>query len=470
MTKSARKRVASRRASAKLWGGGFTAGMHPALAAISESLAQDMPLAESDLVASAAYARALARCKVLSAAEAKELVKALEAMRAELVAGAWVPRDAEDVHGAIEAEVTRRVGAAGEKLHTGRSRNDQVSTAFRLALRERLDGLRVATRALQSTLVARAEAELDTLVPAYTHVQRAQPVRLSQWLMAHFWALERDVERLVAARRQANVLPLGSGAVSGHPFGLDREWLARELGFDGVTVNSLDAVGERDFAVDALYACGMLAVHLSRIAEELVLWSSAEFGFVRWPDALATGSSLMPNKKNPDLAELVRGRAAAAVGDLVALLVLLKGLPSSYQRDLQEDKPPVWRSTSAVLASLEAMSAALAGIDFDRARMHAALSDDILATEAADRLVDRGVPFRQAHHAVAQTVAAARRHGLGLRELARSAPQELAAPLRAQDVAALDFEAAIERRTAIGGTARGALAAQIAQARAALSS
>ena len=448
-----------------LWGGGFTEPTHPALAALSNSLVQDLPLADADLRASAVYARALGRASVLSDSEATQISAALESMRHDLAAGRWVPRDAEDIHAAIEAELIKRVGPAGERLHTGRSRNDQVATAFRMVVEERAGALISGVRAVASALLGRAEREVETILPAYTHLQRAQPVRLAHWLLAHFWPLMRDAERLGAARDRASILPLGSGAATGNPFGLDREWIASELGFRTVSPNSLDAVGDRDFAVEVVCACALLAVHLSRLAEELVIWSSAEFGFVHWPDSLATGSSLMPHKKNPDLAELVRGRAAASIGDLTALLVLLKGMPSSYQRDLQEDKPPVWRVTQATESSLAAMAAAIDGIVFYRERMRASLTDELLATEAADAMVARGVPFRTAHRAVAEAVAAARRAGCGLRELGLASGAELPSPLSPADLRGLDFETAVERRTATGGTARSAVLGQIAQAK-----
>jgi argininosuccinate lyase len=450
-----------------LWGGGYEAAMHPALAALSNSLAQDMPLADADLVASAAWAGALGRCGVLRAEDAAALAAALAAMRDDLRAGRWLPAGVEDIHTAIEAEVTRRCGEAGRRLHTGRSRNDQVATAFRLAVRARTHELARAVVALQSVVLQRAEQHIETLVPAYTHLQRAQPLRLAHWLLSHFWPLARDAERLQAAHRRAGVLPLGSGAATGNAFGVDRARLAAELGFEAVAPNSLDAVGDRDFAVEAAFAAALLATHLSRLAEDLVIWSTAEFGFVRWPDALSTGSSLMPNKKNPDLAELVRGRSAAALGDLVALLALLKGLPGGYQRDLQDDKPPVWRTLQSSLQSVQAMTAALGAIEFDADRMRAALSDDLLATDAADALVTRGVPFRDAHAAVAAAVAHARRLGVGLRSLPHRAPH-LPAPLVAADLEPLDPETAVERRTATGGTARVAVRDQIDQARATL--
>jgi len=450
--------------TASLWGGGFATGMHPALEALSVSLEQDLPLADADLRASAAYARALGRAGVLSAPDAERLASELEAMRADLENGRWIPTAAEDVHAAIEQEITKRTGDLGARLHTGRSRNDQVATAFRLAVCEGTAELQRSVRRLQAVLIERAADEMETLLPAYTHVQRAQPVRLAHWLMAYFWALQRDLDRLAAARAHAAVLPLGSGAATGNAFGIDRAWLASQLGFAAVSDNSLDAVGDRDFAIEFVFGCALVEAHLSRLAEELVWWSTAEFGFVHWPDELATGSSLMPNKKNPDLAELVRGRAAAGIGDLVSLLVLIKGLAGSYQRDLQEDKPPVWRAAARTATSLAAMQAALAGIRFDRDRMRSALSDDVLATEVADALVARGIPFRQAHHAVAEAVAMAREAGCKLRQLP-SQVEAMPAPLTAADLAGIDFETAIERRVVGGGTARSAVEAQLVKAR-----
>jgi argininosuccinate lyase len=444
----------------RLWGSNDLA-LHPALAAISDSLDQDLPLADADLRASSAYARALARAKLLSLEEGERIAAELERMRADLRRGTWSPAGVEDIHTAIEAEITRRLGSLGGKLHTGRSRNDQVATAFRLTVCERLDALETARRDLARTLLLRAEDEIDTLLPGYTHWQRAQPIRLAHWLLAHFWALDRDRERLKAARDHAAVLPLGSGALAGNAFGIDRAQLAQELGFSGISENSLDAVGDRDFALDAGFACTVVALHLSRLAEELVLWSTTEFGFVRWPETLATGSSLMPQKRNPDLAELVRGRAATAVGDLTSLLVLLKGLASSYQRDLQEDKPPVWRLTDRTLGSLVAMDAGMRSVVFDRDRMRDALSDDLLATDVADVLVRAGVPFRDAHRLVSACMAVAHDRAWTLRELADREPGLLPHPLTAADLHRLTAEDSVERRTVRGGTAEAAVRDQL---------
>ncbi|MBC7792468.1 MAG: argininosuccinate lyase [Clostridia bacterium] len=447
-----------------LWGS--ASAMHPALIALSESLAQDLPLADADLRASAAYAHGLAKCGVLTEAEAQTLSDGLMALRTDLANGTWIPTAVEDIHAAIETELTDRFGDVGQKLHTGRSRNDQVSTAFRLAARERVDGLVTDVKRLQSVIADRAKDEIDTLVPSYTHVQRAQPIRLAQWLLAHFFALQRDVERLRQAHAMCNVMPLGSGAVSGHPFNIDREAMAKELGFSRPTDNSLDSVGDRDFVCDVVYACSMTALHLSRLAEELVIWSSAEFAFVKWPSGLATGSSLMPNKKNPDLAELVRGQAGPMLGDLTSILVLVKGLPMSYQRDLQEDKPPLWRATQRMATSLHAMEAAMQHIEFARDKMRAALSDEVLATEVADRMVARGIPFRRAHHGVAAIMERVRDGQDTFATLAQA--NDLPSPLVPEDFAKLDMLAAIERRTATGGTAKSAILKQLERARALL--
>lgn len=450
----------------RLWGGGFAEPMHPALVALSVSLEQDRPLAAADLAASAAWAEALGRAGVLNVEEVAALVAALRDLSAALEAKTWRPEGAEDIHGAIEAELTRRLGEAAGRLHTGRSRNDQVATAFRLAVADRLDDVRAALRRLQAAFVERAEQHIDTLLPALTHFQRAQPMRLAHWLLAHFWALERDAERLAAARARAlHRLPLGSGAVSGTPYAVDRAALARALGFTAPSENSLDAVGDRDFAVEAVFGLTLTAIHLSRLGEDLVVWSSAEFGWLLWPDGLATGSSLMPNKKNPDLAELVRGKSAALLGQLTTLLALLKGLPSSYQRDLQEDKPPVWQSLETVELCLNALTAALQTLEFRRERMSEALSDDVLATEMADALVAQGVPFRQAHHLVSRAAAAQREQGGAL---AHRLAETLAADGSTLTLDAFDALSAVERRAAPGGTARSAVLNQLGQARAAL--
>jgi len=438
--------------------------MHPALAAISDSLRQDMPLLDADLRGSAAYARALGRCGVLSEEDAETLATELEQMRADFNAGSWLPAGAEDVHTVIEAEVTRRLPELGGRLHTGRSRNDQVATAFRLTVIDKIEQVMEALVGVMERLRYRAGEEIDTLMPAYTHLQRAQPIRLAHWLMGYFWPLERDLERLLQLRDRTPVLPLGSGAVAGHPFGIDRSFLAESLGFAAISENSLDAVGDRDFAVEFVFDCSLICSHLSRLSEELIIWSSSEFGYVRWRGDLATGSSLMPNKKNPDLVELVRGRSAQTIGEVVSMLTLLKGIPSSYQRDLQEDKQPVWRSAYVAQSNLVAIGAALEGISFNKERMREALTDDTLATEMADLLVDRGLPFRDCYRVVSKIATEARERGCSLTEVAQSVEPEFIAPLTREDIEGLTPEQSVERRTAPGGTAREAVMAQLEEA------
>ncbi|MEC9466655.1 MAG: argininosuccinate lyase [Myxococcota bacterium] len=448
----------------QLWGDGEGDGMHPALATISDSLRQDMPLLDADLRGSAAYARALGRCEVLSEEDAETLASELETMREDFRSGDWSPADAEDVHTAIEMEVTRRLPDLGGRLHTGRSRNDQVATAFRLTVIDKIEHLMKALVGVMERLHHRADLEIDTLMPAYTHLQRAQPVRLSHWLMGFFWPLERDLERLMQLRDRTSVLPLGSGAVAGHPFGIDRNFLAEELGFGAISENSLDAVGDRDFALEFVFNCSLICMHLSRLSEELIIWSSSEFGYIKWRGDLATGSSLMPNKKNPDLVELVRGRSAQTIGEVVSMLTLLKGIPSSYQRDLQEDKQPVWRSAYVAQSNLVAIAAALEGIEFNAERMAEALTDDTLATEMADILVERGMPFRDCYRIVSKIAAEARERECTLTEVAQNVDPEFIAPLTREDIEGLTAEQAVERRKAPGGTARSAVANQLKEA------
>ena len=362
----------------------------------------------------------------------------------------------------IEATLTARIGEAGGRLHTGRSRNDQVATDMRIFTREACLATAARIDSLLCVLCVRAEQSVDVLMPGYTHLQRAQPVRLSHHLLAYCEMLERDRERLLDAARRMNRSPLGAGALAATTFDLDREMTAKELGFDGVTRNSLDAVGDRDFLVESVAALANCAIHMSRIGEELVLWSSQEFGFVQMSDAFTTGSSMMPQKKNPDMAELVRGKSGRVVGDLVTLLVLLKGLPLTYNRDLQEDKPPVFDAFDTVDACLHILAGSLAGARFDAGRMRAALQQGFVdATELADYLTAKGVPFRDAHHVSGRLVRYAHAHGKTLSSLSLD---ELRAESTefAQDVyAALDPETAVQRRKLVGGPARTMVEAEL---------
>ncbi|HEX5099924.1 MAG TPA: argininosuccinate lyase [Polyangiaceae bacterium] len=450
-------------------GGRLPNGLDAAMERLNTSVDVDGELWREDIQGSIAHARGLARAGVVSQADANAIVDGLGKVSQEIERGELVfRRDREDVHMNVEARLVELVGPVGGKLHTGRSRNDQVATDLRLYCRRLGVTTLAALDRLGAVLLARAEAELDVLMPAYTHLQRAQPSRLSHHLMAWQELVWRDRGRLTDALRRANECPLGSGAVAGSGFPLDRAGVAAELGFERPTRNSIDATGSRDFLMEIASALAVLAVHLSRIGEELVLWSSSEFGFVALSDGFSTSSSMMPQKKNPDVAELVRGRAARAMGALMSLLALEKSLGFGYGRDLQEDKRPIMDAFDCVLPCLEALAGALETCRFDAERMRQALDKGHLcATDLADFLALAGVPFREAHHIVGALVREAEAKGVELGALPdaifAAAHPALASKERA---AALDPALAVERRSLIGGPARSAVVAAIADARA----
>jgi argininosuccinate lyase len=442
--------------SDKNWGGRFEQELDKAALAFSASVDVDKRLAIHDIRGSIAHARMLGAQGIIPREDAERIITGLEQIAQEISSGAFRWDAAhEDVHMNIEAALSARIGAAGGRLHTGRSRNDQIATDMRAWTRDACRSTAVRIDALLCVLCVRAEASVDVLLPGYTHLQRAQPVRLAHHLLAWCAMLERDRERLLDAATRMNRSPLGSGALAATTFPLDRAATARELGFDGVTNNSLDAVADRDFLVESVAALANCAIHLSRIGEELVLWSSQEFGFVQMSDAFTTGSSMMPQKKNPDMAELVRGKSGRVVGDLVSLLVMLKGLPLTYNRDLQEDKPPVFDAFDTVDACLQILAGSIASARFDAVRMRAALREGFVdATELADYLTAKGVAFRDAHHIAGRLVSFALAAGKTLSELSL---QELRMEADAFDVdvyAALDPETAVERRKLPGGPAR----------------
>jgi len=398
----------------RLWGGRFGDVPDARMADFTRSIEVDAELALDDIAGSIAHVRGLARAGLLTAEEAEALEAGLVGLREDVGAGAvaWDP-SLEDVHMNLETLLTERVGTVGGKLHTGRSRNDQVATDLRLWTRRAAGRLDEGMVELERALVDLADREGDAVLPGTTHIQPAQPVLLAHHLLAYVEMLERDRGRLADARRRFNVSPLGAGALAGAGYPLDRETTAAELGFDGVTANSLDAVSDRDFVVEVMAAVALTMVHLSRLAEEITWWSNPRFGFVRVADAFSTGSSMMPNKKNPDPAELVRGRSAAAIGSLAGILTLLKGLPLAYQRDLQEDKPAFFASVRTLDASLAVMAGLIETLLVDRVRMRAAAEEGYTtATALADALVRRGVPFRAAHHIVGGLVGGAEAEGI----------------------------------------------------------
>ncbi len=453
--------------SSKLWGGRFTGATDPLMEQFQASISFDRRLWQADLRGSQAYARALSRAGILTAAEADQLVDGLKQVAAEWAAGAFVIRPGdEDIHTANERRLTELVGVVGGKLHTGRSRNDQIATDIRLWLRDEIATLDGYLRHLISVTVERAADEIDLLMPGYTHLQPAQPVRWSHWLLAHAWAWQRDAARLADLAVRVNQMPLGNGALAGNPFPIDRAALAADLGFAGVTPNSLDGVSDRDFIAEFLFWAGLTMVHLSRLSEDLVIYSSHEFGFVTLADAYSTGSSLMPQKKNPDSLELLRGKTGRVVGDLTGLLVTLKGLPSTYNKDLQEDKEPLFDAVDTLGGALQIATGVLSTLTPNAGRLRAALVPEMLATDLAEYLVRKGVPFRTSHHIAGAAIQLAEQRGVALPALTL---EELGSlhPAFAADVAQVwDFEQSVERRDVAGGPSRRAVLAQIGDLRA----
>ena len=450
----------------KLWGGRFAGESDPKVERFTASIGFDRRLWQADIRGSIAWAQALARAGLLTEAERDQIISGLEEVAQEWETGAFVlqPSD-EDIHTANERRLAEKIGAVAGKLHTGRSRNDQVATDVRLWLREHIAILRAALTDLQRVAVERAAESLDIILPGYTHLQRAQPVRFAHWLMAYFWMWQRDQERLTDLSRRLEVCPLGSSALAGTPFPIDRQALAAALGFRAASENSMDAVSDRDFIAEFLAWAALLGVHLSRLAGDLTLWTTAEFGFVELADAHATGSSIMPQKKNPDPLELARGKAGRLIGDWAALLTTLKGLPLTYNSDLQEDKERLFDAVDTLEATLPVVTAVLAGLRLRPERMAAALSDDLLATDLADYLVRRGVPFRESHRLVGLAVRRAEALGVSLRALPLAEYQALSPAFGPDLYQVFDFERSVEQRATTGGTARAAVVEQIRRAR-----
>ncbi len=450
----------------KLWGGRFEGNIDPLAMQLNASLSVDKRLWDADIRGSVAWARALARAGVIAAAEADELCAGLQAVWAEFNGRAFAFASSdEDIHTAVERRLGEIVGAVGGKLHTGRSRNDQVATDFRLWLMEAIDTLLHRAGNLQDALIAKAEAELETILPGYTHTQRAQPILFSHWLMSHFWALQRDEERLMQTRARAGVMPLGSAALAGTGFAIDRQWLADSLGFDAVSPNSLDAVSDRDFAAEFLFDAAMIGSHLSRLADALILYSTAEFGFVEMADAYSTGSSIMPQKKNPDMLELARGKAGTLIGLLTGLLAVLKGLPSAYDKDLQEDKAPVFAALDTLDVVLPVVAGTVATMTVNRERMRAAVDASLLATELADYLVRKGVPFRQAHGIVGKVVRKGIEKRVEIDQVSFDELREISPAFDGDVRDVFDAEKAVRARDVIGGAAPETVRDQIAAAR-----
>ena len=452
----------------KLWGGRFAGGPSPLLDAINRSIGTDFRLWPHDIRLSTAWAGALGLAGVLTVDESTALQQGLDRVAQRLADGAQPVATDEDIHTMIDRLLHEEAGSVASKLHTGRSRNDQVATASRLWTMDACARLDAAVRELQASLLAQAESLTDAILPAYTHLQRAQPVSGAHWLLAHFWPLDRDRTRFANARLGTAVMPLGSGAIAGSAFPVPRDVLKTALDFVAVSPNSIDATGDRDFVAETLFACTMTAVHCSRIAEDLIIYGTSEFGFVKFGDGFSTGSSMMPQKRNPDVFELARGSGARLIGDLVSLLGTIKGLPSGYSKDLQDDKRALFNAVDLLMLVLPAMAGAIAELRFDRVRMRAAVSSAMMATDLADYLVKKGATFRDAHGAVGSLVRQAEEVGIELDAL----PTErftAAHALFGDDARdALGADASLAARDIAGGTGPNAVAAQLVAARARL--
>jgi argininosuccinate lyase len=460
-------RVAKRKKSGahQLWGGRFKGGPHPALEAVNRSIDVDFRLWPHDIRLSKAWASALVGARVLTARDAGRVRSGLDRVVRRIAKGVRILRSDEDVHTLIDRLLHEEAGAPASRLHTGRSRNDQVATASRLLVMQELDAIDVAIRDLQAACVSRAEKLGDALMPAYTHLQRAQPVLATHWMLAHFWAFQRDRDRVAAARKTAGVMPLGSGAIAGSAFRVNRKRLARELGFHSISSNSIDAVGDRDFMAEALFALTGLALHISRLSEDLILFGSSEFGFVRFGDSFSTGSSMMPQKRNPDALELGRASPARIGGDLISLLMTMKGTPSGYNKDFQEDKRPLFDAIDAAKLLLPAIAGTLRTLKFDTKRMRSAVSSSMMATDLADHLVRKRVTFRDAHRAVGSLVQLAEASGDDMARLSMSALRVAHPLFSASARRELDPVTSLRNREIPGGTGRRSVASQLADAK-----
>jgi argininosuccinate lyase len=445
-----------------LWGGRFSEPSDDDLRALNDSISFDWRMYKQDIRGSIAYARALAAADVIADHEAELLVDGLFKVLDEFEANTFEFKQGdEDIHTAVERRLTEMVGAVGGKLHTGRSRNDQVATDLRLWVLDAIGDLRPLLHETMSALCDGASGQLETVMPGYTHVQPAQPITAAHWLMSFFWMLARDNERLDDARRRVAVSPLGAGALAGTPFNIDRAALANILDFHSHSHNSLDAVSDRDFVAETLFVLAMIGIHLSRLAEDLILYSNPQFGYITLNDRYSTGSSLMPQKRNADPMELTRGKAGRLVGNLTGLLTTLKGLPSSYNKDLQEDKEALFDSFDTLRLLLPVVTAILRTLKLNPDRMRAALDPDMLATDLADYLVKKGVPFREAHRIAGRAVRLAGEQEILLSELSLESLRSLSNLFAADVAAVFDFDASVARRSAAGGTAPKAVEAQI---------
>ena len=452
----------------KTWSDRFESALHPVIAGFNASIGFDITLLEYDLTGSVAHAKMLAHTGIISTSEAEMLVNGLEQIREEYREGKFNPGiEFEDVHFAVERRLTEIVGDVGKKLHTARSRNDQVGTDIRLYLREQIDKIRAQLKEFQTALLNHAENNVETLIPGYTHLQRAQPLSLAHHLLAYFHMAQRDWQRLGEIRVRTNTSPLGSGALAGTTFPIDRHYSASELNFEGVYNNSLDGVSDRDFAIEFLCASSLIMVHLSRLSEEIILWASQEFGFIVLKDSCSTGSSIMPQKKNPDVPELVRGKTGRVFGHLQGMLTLMKGLPLAYNKDLQEDKEAIFDGVNTVQGCLDAMTILLTeGLEFRTKRLESAVNEDFSnATDVADYLAAKGVPFREAYNLVGKVVKTSLAANKLLKDLTLAEWQQLHPAFEADIYEAISPRQVVAARNSYGGTGFEQVRAAIALAK-----
>ena len=449
-----------------MWGGRFSDNPDDFMVEFGASLDVDIELLEVDILGSMAWAEALGRIGIMNEDEVSAVVNGLTEIGGEITAqlaeGTFIfDRRLEDVHMMVESKLIERIGKTGAKLHTGRSRNDQVALDERLYLKRAIDRLTAHISSVQKVILVLAEKYTEAVVPSYTHLQQAQPVLLAHYLMSWFWMLDRDRDRFLDARKRADSMPLGSGAVAGSGFPVDREFLAEKLGFSAVSQNSIDAVSDRDFIVETLSAGSNLMMHLSRIAEDLIIWSSAEFGFADLPERYSTGSSMMPQKKNPDSLELVRGKTGRVYGNLMAVLTVMKGLPFSYCKDMQEDKEPLFDTLKTIEGCLRIIGGVVEGITFDTEKMTTAFDDTVFATDVADYLTKKGMPFREAHEVAGRIVRWTADHGVLMAEIPLEVYRDHSSLFEADIRELFDLNRSTDSRSVQGGTAREALAEQM---------
>lgn len=451
----------------KLWGGRFVGGIDPIMDMFNSSISYDKRMWEADIQGSQAYVKALEKAGLVTKAEMEQIITGLDQVSEEWSKGTFVvTKGDEDIHTANERRLKELIGEAAGKLHTGRSRNDQVVTDMRLWLRGSCSVLAVHLMQLIRAMVDRAAIEIDILFPGYTHLQRAQPIRWSHWILSHAVALSRDAERLKELQRRVNVLPLGSGAIAGNPLGVDRQLLCKELHFDAISLNSMDATSDRDFVAEFLFWASMCMTHLSKMSEDLIIYSTKEFGFVTLSDAYSTGSSLMPQKKNPDSLELIRSKTGRVFGQCSGFLMTLKGLPSTYNKDLQEDKEAMFDVFDTICAVLQVATGVISTLLINKESMEKALSPDMLATDIAYYLVRKGMPFRQAHGVSGKAVHLAETKSISVKYLSLEDLKGIS-PLFESDVSQVwNYTNSVEQYTAAGGTAKSSVNSQIEQLRA----